>query len=275
MAIINANFDLGKFLLDNGADPNRVSLRLNPLFATLDAQWASHTLYPPPSAAQQKTNYLDLLKALLARGADPNVRMGPKLWFREFFGDWVHAEGATPFWRAAQANDIAAMRVLLAAGADPHITTKQGHSPLHVAAGFGFENHASTIVPDARFETVKFLVEGLGADVNARDVKDYTPLHGAALVGDNRLILYLVAHGANPRARANQYSEGGSTGRRGTYVGTGKGDSVADWANGPLIRAMLYPETVALLVKMGSFYSDNCRSNACLNASPTPEKKQQ
>ena len=39
-------------------------------------------------------------------------------------------------------------------------------------------------------------MEELGADVNARDLNGYTPLHHAAARGDNEMILYLVSKGA-------------------------------------------------------------------------------
>jgi len=263
-AIINANFDAGKYLLDHGADPNLVSTRgLNALYATLDAQWACVTSYPPPSPAEQKTNYLELLKALLAKGANPNVKMGPMLWFRVFTArDWVDAGGATPFWRAAQADDVEAMRILVAAGADPNIPNKFGVSPLEVAAGFGYEHDASSIVPNGRFAAVKYLVDELHADVKWKDDKGFTPLHGAAVVGENDIIMYLVRKGADPKARANMLGVADGV-RHDTEPG--QGESVADMANGPFQRAIVYPDTIALLEKMGSANSQNCRAAACLN----------
>ena len=68
-----------------------------------------------------------------------------------------------------------------ARGADPSIPTTLGVTPLMVAAGIGFEYQGTNIVPDARLAAVQYLVEELHADVNARDIQDYTPLHGAAL----------------------------------------------------------------------------------------------
>ena len=263
-AIINASFDIGKFLLDHGADPNLVSTRgLNPLYATMDAQWATLTSYPPPSAAGQKTSYLELLQALLDKGADPDVQMGPMLWFRQFTaGDWVDAGGATPFWRAAQANDLPAMRILVAAGAEPNIPTEGGVSPLQVTAGYGFEHDASTVVPDARFESVRYLVDELGAAVRSTDSEGYTPLHGAAVVGENEIIRFLVASGADPTARAHLIRVGDDGQRE---IVEGAGDTVVDMANGPFQRAIIYPDTIELLEGLGSVNSHNCRSAACLN----------
>lgn len=263
MALINANFDIGKLLLDHGADPNLVSERgLNPLYATLDAQYAAQTAYPPPNAALQQTNHLDLLKALLARGANPNVRMGPKLWFRGMDGgDWVDAGGATPFWRAAQANDVAAMRLLAAAGADPKIATTQGVSPLQVAAGFGTEDRGTKIVPDARVAAIKYLVEEMRSDVNSRDQSGFSPLHGAAFVGENETILYLVRKGADPTATSKKLLDVGAANAK----EEGIGETVADMANGPRQKSVVYLETVAILEALGARNSNNCRASGCLN----------
>src|SRR6266516_6198460 len=130
-AIINGHFDIAKFLLDHGADPKLATKDgLTALYAAIDAQWPERTWYPPPSVTEEKTSYLELMTSLLKHGADPNARLGKKLWFRTFHGDWIDPEGATPFWLAAKANDVAAMRLLIAAGANPSISTAKGASPL-------------------------------------------------------------------------------------------------------------------------------------------------
>src|SRR5581483_4597828 len=121
------------------------------------------------------------------RGADINYRLARKLWFRKFrYGDdWVEPSGATAFWRAAQANDLAAMRLLVARGADPQLPTTHGVTPLMVAAGVGFEYQGTNVNPDSRLAAVRYLVDDLHADVNWKNDQRYTSLHGAAYVGDN------------------------------------------------------------------------------------------
>jgi ankyrin repeat protein len=275
-AIINGHLDLAKFFLDHGADPRSANIdRLTALYATIDMRWRHNTWYPQPTIEQEKTDYLDFMAQLLDHGADINFRLARKLWFRKFrYGDdWVEPIGATAFWRAAQANDVAAMRLLASKGADPHIPTTHGVTPLMVAAGVGFEYQGTNIRPDSRVAAVKYLVDDLHANVNSKDDKHYTTLHGAAYVGNNELVKYLVSKGADVKARASGRL-GGTQGAE--EVPEGTGDSVADMANGPREKSLLHPETVTLLEAIGSVNSHDCRSTACVNntkADKPAEKK--
>ena len=204
------------------------------------------------------------MRLLLDRGADVNARLERRLWFRTFrYGqDWVDPAGATAFWRAAQANDVKGMRFLVSNGADPRIPTVFGSTPLMVASGLGFEYQTTIIAPDARLASVRYLVGDLRLDPNARDSQDYTALHGAAYVGDNEVIRYLVSKGADIKAKAS--------GRLGGVLGAedvpkGTGDTVADMANGPREKSLLHPETLKLVESLGSENSKYCRSNECVN----------
>ena len=218
---------------------------LTALYATVDVQWAPHAWFPQPNIEQEKISYLDLMKALIEHKADVNAPIGEKLWFRSFTNDytWVDPAGATPFWRAAQSSDIAAMKLLVEHGADPKLATKAGDTPLLAAAGIGWAANWSVNAPIPPVDAVKYCVE-LGNDVNAVDNRGYTALHGAAFLGDNDMVNYLVSKGAKVKAKSKA------------------GDSVADMANGPTRFGQPHLETVALLEKLGSPNSHNCRSDS-------------
>jgi len=294
MAAVNGQFDLALKLLERGADPNLASTAgVTPLFAALERTWAPRASYSHPiEHQQQKATHLDLLEALLKAGANPNVRLERHLWYMEYtFGvlraAGIDYTGATPFWRAAYALDVDAMRLLREYGADPTIPTvkppsrrRRGESasgfkqsvsgsmakvahffqlgnpevpvggphihPIHAAAGVGygqsFAGNAHRYVPDHWVPAVKFLVEECGAEVDIRDANGYTALHHAASRGDNDLILYLVGKGADVKAKSR------------------KGQTTADMANGPIERVSPFPETIALLVKLGATNNNKCVS---------------
>ncbi len=282
MATINGQFDIAKLLLDRGASPNQASdAGTTPLYATINVQWAAKSLYPQPTAQkQQQTTALALMEALLRAGADPNARLKKHLWFMSYNFDLlgVNTAGATPFWRAAYGLDVPAMRLLVAYGADPKIPTTKpagrqrgddapveddavakdpsglvpipaggpGVYPIHAASGVGYgEGYAANAhmhAPDAWLPAVKYLVEELGADVNARDFNGYNPLHHAAARGDNQLIEYLISKGADVSAVSR------------------KGQTTADMANGPVQRISPFLDTVALLEKLGSKNNHKCKS---------------
>ena len=132
MATINGQFDLALALIERGADPN-VASTLNgaaPLWAAVNARWQPRTRYPQPQEmGLQKATYLDVMEALLEEGADPDVRLTIHPWYMVYSGcgngncGLVNTEGATAFWRAAYATDVAAMRLLAQYGADPTLAT--------------------------------------------------------------------------------------------------------------------------------------------------------
>ena len=249
-AIMNGHLDLAKYLLDHDADPNLAGLSgLTALYATIDVQWVPKTWFPQPSVEQEKVTYLDLMKALLDHGANVNAPIGEKLWFRSFTNDytWVDTAGSTPFWRAAQSSDLPAMKLLVEHGADAKLANKAGETPLMAAAGIGWAWNWSVRAPYPAVDSVKYCVE-LGNDVNAADNRGYTALHGAAFLGDNAMVNYLASRGAKPDVKSKA------------------GDSAADMANGPTRFGQPHPDTVALLEKLGSSNSHNCRSDQCVVA---------
>lgn len=255
LAVINGHYDTAELILDRGANPKLATTDgATPLYGLIDVQWSPHTWYAQPVVANEHIGYLDLATALLEHGADPNAPINKKLWFRSFANDetWFDVEGATPFLRAAIAGDLAAMKLLVAHGADPTIATKSGDTPLMAAAGVGWAAYWTSNAPFSRMDAVKFCLDH-GAVLDAKDAKGYSALHGAAFRGDNELVNFLIAKGADVHAK------------------TKDGDTVADLANGLFEHAVVHPDTVALLERLGSVNSHNCRSNECVV--PTKEDK--
>jgi len=130
IAAINGQFDVALMLLEKGADPKLASAAgTTPLFAVLESNWAPRASYAHPiEHQQQNATHLQVMEALLQAGADPNVRLNKPLWYMEYtfpvLGQaGIHYNGATPFWRAVQALDVSAMRLLRNHGADPDIPT--------------------------------------------------------------------------------------------------------------------------------------------------------
>jgi ankyrin repeat protein len=258
-AIQNGHYDVGKYLLDHGADPNVANESgLAALYATIDVQYAPLGWAPNPNTTQERISYLELMRALLEHEANPNARLTKRLWFRPLTHDvgWVDSTGATPFWRAAQSVDVPAMQLLISHRADPNISTKAGATALMAAAGIGWGANftLSATAPDSWMTAVKYLVE-LGCDVNAQDSRGYTALGGAAFRGNDDMVKYLVGKGARVDVVAKD------------------GNTLADMANGIFERAIPRPDTVALLTKLGSGNSHNCRSNQCLITPQADAKK--
>jgi ankyrin repeat protein len=274
IATMNGHFDLALRLIERGADPDiTTDGGATPLFAALNLQWAPRARYPQPRAHdQQEASYLDVMEALLEAGANPNVRLANHLWYMSYNHCCSESvDGATPFWRAAYATDVAAMRLLMAHGADPNVPTRApeprrrrdssepdpsglppavpggpGVWPLHAASGVGygegFESNAHRHVPDGWIPSVKYLLEEVGVDVNARDHDGYNVLHHAAARGDTELVRYLVEQGADVVAVSR------------------RGQTTADMANGPYQRTLPFPETLAYLESLGAVNNDNCVS---------------
>lgn len=274
MAALNGQFDVALLLIERGANPNLAASTdgVAPLFAVLQTQWAPKSNYPQPRAHDnQEAEHMEVLRALLEAGADTNVRLNTHLWYWEYgltkLG--IDLQGATPFWRATFAQDLDAMKLLAAYGADPNIPTswpavgmrerrqqdgrQQEDSglpsipegvpsayPVHSAAGggwLGLGAFSVRSVPDQFMSVLKYLIDEHGADVDLRDSWGYTPLHYAASRGDDEMIRYLVAQGADVGAI------------------TRLGQSTADMARGGragFFTRVEYPETVALLQSLGS-----------------------
>ena len=292
LAAINGYFDLAMMLLERGADPNLASDNGNtPLFATVSTEWNPSSRPPPPTHnLYQKTSYLEVMEALLKQGADVNARLKYNAWYiglgdGQLQVDWM---GATAFFRAAHAMDVAAMKLLVGYGADLNIPTIRPAFEAGVndqaAAGQG----ETMAVPAVASEKV----DASGLPIVPRDGPGFYPInaasglsHGTGRQGtvhrhveDGWLpaVRYLIEElGADPDTRDyNGDTALHKTAFRGdnemilylvskgadVMVVNRKGQTTVDKANGPIQRMEPHPETIKLLESLGAKNNHNCVS---------------
>jgi ankyrin repeat protein len=194
-ALVEAAFsgheDVAMLLLEKGADAN-----------------ANGAGYTALHAAVLRSG-LRLVNALLAHGADPNVRMTKGTPVRRNSEDFelpATLIGATPYFLAAKFLEPGIMRALASGGADTRLAMKSGETPLMAAAGMGAsaqtDRRGLSVLDGGRIEDesrVADCVAGAiahGADVNAVNQSGDTAVHAAALLGFDRAIRQLVDAGA-------------------------------------------------------------------------------
>ena len=203
-AIINVHYDLAAVLLDKGADPNVVDgAGMGALYAAVDMsslQWVQGR--PAPILSDQMDG-ADLVKRLLAKGANPNARLSGKPLKRHHdAGSTLNfGEGTTPLIRAARTNDVAVMKALLEGGADPFLTLPDRTTALMIAAGQGYggiRGEGIRIVvpsPEMAIEALTVLLDR-GMDVDAFNNTGNTALHAAVGRGDP-VVKFLASRGAS------------------------------------------------------------------------------
>jgi ankyrin repeat protein len=237
VAIMNKQYTFAKLLIDRGADPNIVDANgRTAVYAIVDIHnedWSAM----PSRKEEDPLPALDILKALLARGANPNTALTRALPGRSGMdsGDTALGAGSTPLMRAARSGDAAAMKILLEKGADPKLTSRDGTNALMCAAGVGYRDKNTTGSESEALAALKVAIEA-GLDLHAVNTKGETALHGAANRGADTIVQFLVDHGAELNVKTRQ------------------GHTPLDVAMGKATVAQLpvpHDSTVALLKKLG------------------------
>jgi hypothetical protein len=155
------------------------------------------------------------VKALLAKGANPNIQMTKGSPVRRFGSQWAlphNLAGATPLFIAVIYNELDLMRSLLDAGASPSLPLTNGTPPLLIAAGGDVPHEArpSDVArlgindvdvpeiprPENDLVTAIRLLLDRGAAVTEVNAAGDTALHAAAGAGLTGVIQLLVDRGA-------------------------------------------------------------------------------
>jgi ankyrin repeat protein len=249
VAVVRGHVDMAKFLLNQGADANASVPGFTPLHwaaatwetghshdyifnetaVNLRQEWSALAGIPTAYAKH------DLIKALIAHGADVNARMEkrpPRFGHSLFKTELL--PGATPFYLATITADLPTMRLLLANGADPAIGSAN-NKPLIVAAGLGRVEQETRVPESHVIEAIQLLLE-TGADINETNGAGNTPLHAATMAGLDNAVTYLAQHGAALSPRNKQ------------------DETPLKQAHGFIDKFLLYmrPSTAAVLEKLGA-----------------------
>lgn len=198
IAIINAHWQLAAMLVERGADVKVESpggTALHHIGRVRGGKFLMKVAGAglPMPVMTGSISAMDLAKLLLSRGADPNARMTKLLTNSAIGRSQGGQSGITPLMMAQIPADPDYTRVLLAAGANPTLTSNTRTTVLMMAAGLGL----SALLGDDEeaLENLKIAIDA-GLDVNAKNDDGDTALHGAAFRNYLPIVQYLIDHGA-------------------------------------------------------------------------------
>jgi uncharacterized protein len=250
LAAHSGNGTVAALLLEHGADPNVFSSGYTALHAAI------------------LRSDVNLVKALLARGANPNQRIAKGTPMRRDTTDWnlpAALIGSTPYLLAAKFLEADIMPVLVAGGADPGLTMPNGATAVMLAAGMGSSKTASRrgidvidfgkVEPESRVRDAVAAAIALRGDVDAASPAGDTAVHVAAALGHDTVVQLLVEHGANINVKNKRgitplvAAMFGSTAGRGSAAAAPPG---ADSLGFERPIELAHPTTVALLKKLGA-----------------------
>ncbi len=194
LALTNKRWQLAKFLVEHGADPNDSRTGWTALHELAYMRKPNLGKGLPPPEETEYVDTLDVARVLIEHGANVNARQTKER--RDGNRNELNRVGATPLLLAAKHADVPYMQFLAAHGADPQIPT-QGHDTLlMVAAGVGvFNVGESAGTNDEAFEATKLAYQLGSTDANAVDDEGWTALHGAAKRGANDIAQFLIERG--------------------------------------------------------------------------------
>lgn len=159
----------------------------------------------PPTIKEER---IEFAKFLVSKGADPNAKNSYEdtalhivavkgltnfavflVFEKEVDVNARNKYNKTPLYKAVVGRRKDIMQMLIDKLADPNIPDDQGNTPLHCLASKGND-----------IELAEILIKG-GADINAKNYKDSTPLHEAVRNENFRMAEFLISKGAYLRAK--------------------------------------------------------------------------
>jgi ankyrin repeat protein len=205
VAMMNKQYTLAKFLIDRGADVTIVDASgRTALYAIVDIRNEDWSTLPSRKALDPLPS-IEIVNAVLARNPNLNAALTRPLPGRSGMdsGDTTLGAGTTSLMRAARTGDAEVMRLLLAKGADPKLTTRDGNTALMLAAGVGYRDKNTRGTEAEALEAVKVAIQA-GLDLRQANNRGETALHGAASRGADLIVQFLVDNGADVNGRSKQ-----------------------------------------------------------------------
>jgi ankyrin repeat protein len=199
VATMRAQVPMALFLLEQSADPDIGDAGLVPLHWA-SATWENGTANPvygfdePMAGISDRQAKLQLVRSLLAHGANPNARITRTK--PAFTGGYTDSVGATPFLLASSVDDVEMMRLFLDAGADPKLMTATNATALMAATGLNHSIGESAVTEQQAIEAVQFLLD-LGVGAGGVTTFNENALFGPAYRGWNTLLELLIEKGAD------------------------------------------------------------------------------
>ena len=165
LAIKNGHPNAAGFLIQHGADVN---------VKDIDGETALHYAVQR-YVGSHHSEWCEVFSCLIKNGADINARA---------------KDNYTPLMLAITSCHLSAVIFLTEHGADVDIQNRDGKTALHFAVQRYHSSHHSEWC-----EVLRCLVEN-GADINARENNDNTPLMIASFCGHVNVVTFLIQHGA-------------------------------------------------------------------------------
>ena len=193
LAVANAHYELAAIMLDAGADPNAAAQGWTALHQITWVRKPGKGDNDPAPEGSGNLSSLDLVRKLVAKGANVNARMTRK---GNVGRTDLNMIGATPFLMTARTADAPLMRLLAELGADPLLPNADGTTPLLAAAGVGTYSPGEDPGTEPEvLEAVKVALD-LGGNINDVDKNGESVIHATGYKQVPTVTQFLLDKGA-------------------------------------------------------------------------------